>query len=167
LLRRHISAGRVVEFQPRLRPGQTRRRGLYVTKEIERWLLRQTTKAADIQNKQFTIAALKRFVIGETVDNVNYMKRLAYGSEECWEIRLRTCPQVRIFGVFIREDCFLCTNMRLRPELGKFGSPQWGAAKARCTSIWSQLFPGFRPFTATDFTYYVTENGVHYDWPRR
>jgi hypothetical protein len=88
------------------------------------------------------------------------MKRLVEGANEVWEVRIGDEPKARIFGAFIGYDCLVCTNMRMRDDLGRYGSSEWHSAKNKVQGIWANLFPGKARFTGTHFSHYVSK-GVH------
>lgn len=153
----------LVEFVPVLRRGQAKRRGLYTTVQVARWLNERPKKERSIDHKQFTLEALARFVRGERIDNRFYMKRLRVDNEELWAIRIDTTPQDRIFGMFIEKDCFVCMNKRPRDELKNKVSRQWKSAEQKALNKWTKLFPGMRPMPGNHFSHYVS-NGEHFDW---
>lgn len=152
----------LAQYLPALRQGEAIRRGLFLTPQVERWINERPNAWRAQEFKSFVRARLSIFVKGGPIDNFQYMKRLRGRSPEVWEIRIREFTQTRIFGAFYEPNTFICTNIRVRDELARFGG--WASAEERATKRWDDLFPGRRRFTGTKFTNYVTENGVHCDW---
>jgi hypothetical protein len=138
---------------------------MYVTPQISRWLNQKPSLKRREVNPAFVRQTLGRFVKGEFIDNMFYMKRLARPPDEVWEIRVTTAsPQARVFGAFAGPDCFVCLHPVPRDWLSAEKRKPWPVALNEARDRWKELFGNAPPFTSTRFEDYVTENSAHYDW---
>jgi hypothetical protein len=94
---------------------------------------------------------LKRFVVGDEVDNEDYMKSW---KDDVFELRVQIQPRrerIRIFGAFIRLDTLILIHQRARSDFGGKDDPEWGQALDRVTGAFAQLFPGHPKLRARPF----------------
>lgn len=86
------------------------------------------------------IAAMERFVWDENLPP-NYLKPLQPKSDGLWEIRNRKPkPSIRVFGMFLIKDIFVCTAMSERKPLGEKGSFEWKQITRYARAEWNRLF---------------------------
>ena len=151
-----MDSGRLVRFVPVFDPDQSEKRELLVVSTVHAWLY-QADRKKSIDYKANIRAHLGKFVKGEFIDNVDYMKHLG---NDIWEFRVQLetihkkyrKENTRIFGAFARQDVFICTNWRLRDDFGNGDDPLWDALISRSITEWNSLFPGrprviSRPFS--------------------
>jgi hypothetical protein len=68
------------------------------------------------------------------------------------EIRcLSTEPSIRVLGCMAKKDLFIGLHWDLMRNLGRFGSPEWNAAIAKCKADWRALFPFYDPLSGGAF----------------
>ena len=103
-------------------------------------------------------AFLKRFVVGQEVDNVDYMKSW---KDDVFEFRVQIQPRrerTRIFGAFIRPDIFVAIHWKFRLDFGGEDDPKWDAAIQRVVDEFQRLFPGQPMVRSAPFSNCVTSN---------
>ena len=108
------------------------------------------------------------FVKGKKVDDLNFMKQVEnrrggprFGSG-VWSVRPLGDPQHRFFGVFALPDWFLIYCKQTRAKLAKHEN-RWHEELDKVLKTHSDLFPGFKVYTGTEFSHYVTRNWEHND----
>jgi hypothetical protein len=124
--------------------------------EYRRWIYLSSAINQEITNR-FDEPSFRRlsvqfqnFIIGHTVPVAlvpDHKKaqwaRLDPASHEVWETRVRhVSPELRVLGRFADVDIFVALNLYEGWELK---GRKWDAAKARCQSDWSALFPSSSP----------------------
>jgi hypothetical protein len=127
-----------------------------VSPNVHAWLC-QTGGGASLEYKMNVRSFLKRFVVGEFVDNEDYMK--------CWradvfEFRVQLDPMgdnTRIFRGFAQPDCFVLFRHRLRGWFqGRQGA--WDKVIDATELDWATLFKHFPRIKAEPFSNCVTAN---------
>jgi hypothetical protein len=161
MLAEHEAVGQLMRFKPLLDPDECEARTLFVVPEIHFWLYQ------DHPQKALTFAAnvrgfLKRFVIGDFIDNRDYMK-----SESSNVFRLRVQNQrkgerVRIFGCFAKSDIFVALFQKPR-EVFDSHSERWAKFDAEAISVWNHYFSPRPTVPAIPFSNCVTSNAYDYD----
>jgi hypothetical protein len=105
------SEQQLFHFSPRLRGGERERRCLLLSPRIHQWIY---THGRNAELRAAVRAHFGRFVKGEQIDDLNYMKRVSNRatpvddfSEDVWSIRPLFQPQQRFFGTFPLPDHFI------------------------------------------------------------
>jgi hypothetical protein len=139
-------------------PGETEQRRIVMLPSLHRWLHPQATKPSVVGYFANVRVHLGRFVKGEKIDNLDYMKELGPSGKGTWEFRINFFPKTRVFGVFAGQDLFFATHSRDRNDLDS-RKWKWDHALNRIEREWDSLFPGLRWYVGTCFSDYVTING--------
>jgi hypothetical protein len=169
---RLASEQQLFRFVPRLRGGEQERRCLLLSPRIYQWI---NANGRNAELRAAVRAHLGRFVKGEQIDDLNYMKRVSNRaaatvddfSDGVWSIRPLFEPKQRFFGAFPLPDHFIIFAMQSRRALNT--DPQWNNQIRKVTRTWNAMFPGRRCFSGSAFAHYVTFNADHKDgrWTER
>jgi hypothetical protein len=165
-------AKKLVRFVPRLRGRERAVRRLSLLDTLDAWSHRD---GKGIEIRAAARAHFSRFVIGDRVDDLIYMKRVSLRSNggndfshEIWSVRALFEPQHRFFGAFASPDWLVLLNMQSRDFLDAIDE-RWHREIAKSDRIWQALFPGLRRWSGTRLSHYVTFNSEHADdrWKER
>lgn len=159
----------LVRYEPRLKGRQTYVRKLSVESDVFDWLNEPTSVQETIQLKQAVLAHFRQFVLGEVVDDCDYMKRVEDRrvlrdqkfTHEVWSMRPRFHPEHRFFGFFALPDWFVVLNKQTRKKLDEDG--EWHRQLDKATRIWAAMLPGRFPHSGHAFNNLVTSNWEHCD----
>jgi hypothetical protein len=171
IIARLASERQLFHFSPRLRGGEQERRCLLLSPRIHQWIYANGRNA---ELRAAVRAHFGRFVKGEQIDDLNYMKRVSNRvalsdnfSDDVWSIRPLFQPQQRFFGRFPLPDHFIIFAMQSRKALDTY--PQWDNQIRKVARTWSAMFPARRCFSGSAFAHYVTFNADHKDgrWTER
>lgn len=155
ILAEHEAAGRLVRFVPALDVDQSEKRDIWMPPGLHKWCYEKNRKQG-ANYKANARAFLRRFVIGEHIDNVEYMKSWKW---DVFEFRVQLEPDkdnTRIFGAFAKQDVFVAIHQKLRSEFGDKSDPKWDRALERVLKEWRALFHT-DPVRARPFSLCVSE----------
>jgi hypothetical protein len=141
-------------------PLPQRGRLLYVSSEIQNWLIGPWPDEGQEYRWKVLRADLEAFVEGKRMTLSRnrqlaprthcHLAQLKRPAEEVWEFRLRRPkPSIRVFGRFAARDFFVALTWTYRLDLGPQGSEVWDSEKQRCVAEWRRLFFGatYQPLT--------------------
>jgi len=159
----------LVRYQPKLKGRQSYVRHLSLEAEMFDWLHKSTHVRETMEFKEAVLAHFRQFVLGETIDDCYYMKRVEdrrvptdqIFHHEVWSIRPRFQPQHRFFGFFALPDWFVVLNKQTRRKLDDPG--EWHRQLDKAVRIWVALLPSQSPHPAHVFSDLVTSNWEHCD----
>jgi hypothetical protein len=157
------AAGTLKRFLPVMDADQKDERELLMQPALHQWLYQSDSKKT--RNYKANIRAfLGRFVLGQTVDNRDFMKSWR---SNVFELRVQLQPRretTRIFGAFARQDTFVAIHPpRLRSEFGGKDDPTWDRAIDRTLTAIGIMFPGHAPVSVRPFSGCVSRNWYDYD----
>jgi len=155
-----IKDNKLVEFIPKMKGRELPERGLFLTPALNKWVLQEPKKNPSMQYHADVYADLKVFVIGEEIDDCNFMKQSRPFIDDIWAIRILFRPQCRIFGAFLCKDCFIGLHKAERKNL------DYDKHVKRAKDEWQDLFPGTLRLSGTRFSHYVS-NGMERDHDRK
>lgn len=162
MLAQHEGLDRLRRFIPLMDPDEAERREMWMPPALHQWL-NQGDRRATLSFKPNIRAFLKRFVVGQEIDNQDYMKSWKL---DVFELRVQIQPRreaTRIFGAFIKPDVFMAVHQRLRSSFGGATDPAWDEAIDRVVDLHERLFPGCRRVPSRPFSSCVTFNGYDHD----
>jgi hypothetical protein len=159
----------LVRFKPKLKGRQSWVRHLTIETQVFDWLHKSTHVRETMELKEAVLAHFRQFVLGEKIDDCDYMKRVEDRrvladerfNHEVWSIRPRFLPEHRFFGFFALPDWFVVLNKQARQKLDDPG--EWHRQLDKATRIWAALLPGRAPYSGHIFSDLVTRNGEHCD----
>lgn len=159
----------LIRYQPKLRGGQDYLRQLSIETKMYEWLQKPTHDQETLQFKEGVLAHLRQFVLGEQIDDLDYMKRVEdrrvnvdqQFDHEVWSVRPRFQPAHRFFGFFALPDWLVILNKQTRRKLDD--PNEWHRQIDRATRIWAAMLPGSSPYPAAQFSELVTSNWEHCD----
>jgi len=144
-------AGTIKRFLPAMDADQKDVRDLFMMSPLHDWCY-QSDRKKTLDYKANVRGFLKRYVIGLTVDNRDYMKSWRF---DVFELRVQLEPRrenTRIFGLFVKQDTFLAVHPpKMRSDFGPIGDPKWDAETDRALANFSSLFSGHSPVPARPF----------------
>lgn len=160
----------LVRYKPKLKGRQSYVRHLSIEAEMFDWLHKSTHVRETMELKEAVLAHFRQFVLGEPIDDFDYMKRVEdrrvpvdqMFNHEVWSIRPYFPPsEHRFFGFFALPDWFVVLNKQTRRKLNDPG--EWHRQLDKATRIWAALLPGRGPQPGHVFPDLVTSNGEHRD----
>jgi hypothetical protein len=109
-----------------------------------------------------------QFVIGEEIDDLDYMKRVSDRrdgddnfSAEIWSARPDFIPRHRFFGAFFREDWLVILTKKPRDSFKR--DEHWHAQIDAVCAEWDDMFAYRRRHRGEVLSDYVTFNAEHRD----
>jgi hypothetical protein len=148
-----VEESKLIPFLEGMVPCEREVRRLLLTKRLYDEIVALPESKKDRGHKLKIQAHLKRFVVGEEIDNQVYMKCLDKKEDRVWAIRILNEPQYRIFGAFLELDCFIAFHSTKRAQLRKQG---FATDVKRTIREWNALRLGKERFHAKHFTSYVS-----------
>jgi hypothetical protein len=138
-------------------PDQSDQRDIFMAPALYQWLY-QSDRKKTVEFKANVRGFLKRYVIGDFIDNEDYMKSWR---DDIFELRVQLQPRrerIRIFGAFAKPDVFVAIHQRPRSAFGGKNDPRWNVAIERVIDEFTALFPQHRPILSRPFSNCVTFN---------
>lgn len=155
-----VQSGQVARFHPDyLDPDESEWREIILIQSVNKWIYEKDSRRS-IYYKQNVRMHLSKFVLGDFIDNGNYMKSW---KDDIWEIRVqleRREDNTRIFGGFLFPNIFVATNHHLRSQFKN--EDLWNKAINRAVARWRLLFPGMDRLKCQPFRDCVTFNAYDY-----
>lgn len=148
---------RLKRFLPRGRSFEVERRRLYLTPSVYNWCMQEPKKNPMRDYHAKVYVHLSQFVFGAPINDRDYMKQCKPFANNIWEIRIRFHPACRIFGAFLKPDCFVATHMTDRKNL------DFNKHVIQAMDEWQELFPNVQRLAGIRFADYVTFNGEERD----
>lgn len=154
-----IAAGKLVPFRDPLGWDGAGRTFLMCAGLISQMdAARAVTDVKQIARWERLNADIAHFV-GNGYINWNLMKWLDPRRFEHWELRsVRPRPSIRVFGRFAAPDVFVATHAVERALLGAKWDVRWEIEKLVCEDEWHLALGDEPPFSADDYTRYITQN---------
>ena len=160
----------LVRYEPKLKGRQRYVRRLSIEARMFDWLHKSTHVRGTMELKEAILAHFRQFVLGETIDDCEYMKRVEDRrvppnqkfSHEVWSVRTRFHPQHRFFGFFALPNWFIVLSKQTRQKLDD-DPLEWHRQIDQASKIWAAMLPGRTPHSGHVFSDLVTSNWEHCD----
>jgi hypothetical protein len=146
-------------FLPEMDPDESDIREIFMPPALYEWLYQRDRKKT-LNFKANVRGFLKRFVIGDEVDNQDYMKSW---KDDVFELRVQIQPRrerIRIFGAFVRPDTLILIHQKPRSDFGGKNDPKWDQALDRVTEAFARLFANHPKLRAHPFSNCLTSNFI-------
>lgn len=157
ILKEAEDAGTLRRFVPLWDPDESEKRELFLSPGVFD-LVHQENRRLGRSFGPAVRGFLKRFVVGGPIDNKNYMKSWR---DDVFALRVQIEPRKhpdnhRIFGGFVKQDCFVALNYEKRGILEQRNS--WDFKIGSAIEKWEGLFGSFSRVPARPFSNCVSAN---------
>jgi hypothetical protein len=160
-IKRLCDQGRLFAVEP-LEWRENQEREVYVSPDINEFLTKTSSDPAVNADRRKLQRLFDRFISGQEITVAfrqsikrSNMKRLYPPSAEVWEFKVRTRPQLRVFGRFAGKDLFLAiTGPVDRPNCDH------NVEIVRCQEEWAALLPKHSPIYGSTINDYISAKAI-------